>query len=159
MTHICVSNLTTIGSVNGLSPGRRQVIIWTNAGILLIRTLGTNFSEILGEIHPFSFSKMHLNMSSAKWRLFGLGLNELSNIAIQLYICSILLFLNHCFTAGAVLVSRSSGPRFNINMSSYQYRKSHCGDKTVVRSSYLHNGISYTLSDRLFYCLLRCVSY
>ena len=26
----------------------------------------------------------------------------------------------------------------------YQYRKSHCGDKTVVRSSYLHNGISYT---------------
>ena len=29
-------------------------------------------------------------------------------------------------------------------MISYQYRKSHCGDKTVVRSSYLHNGISYT---------------
>ena len=29
-------------------------------------------------------------------------------------------------------------------MSSYQYRKSHCGDKTVVRLSYLHNGISYT---------------
>ena len=29
-------------------------------------------------------------------------------------------------------------------MSSYQYRKSHCGDKTAVRSSYLHNGISYT---------------
>ena len=29
-------------------------------------------------------------------------------------------------------------------MSSYQYSKSHCGDKTVVRSSYLHNGISYT---------------
>ena len=32
----------------------------------------------------------------------------------------------------------------NIKMSSYQYRISHCGDKTVVRSSYLHNGISYT---------------
>ena len=29
-------------------------------------------------------------------------------------------------------------------MPSYQYRKSHCGDKTVVRSSYLHNRISYT---------------
>ena len=39
---------------------------------------------------------------------------------------------------------RAPGPRFNIKMSSYQYRKSHCGDKTVVRSSYLHNGISYT---------------
>ena len=35
-------------------------------------------------------------------------------------------------------------PRFNIKMSSYRYRKSHCGDKTVVRSSYLHNGISFT---------------
>ena len=46
--HICVSKQTIIGSDNGLSPGRRQAIIWTNAGILLIGTLGTNFSEILG---------------------------------------------------------------------------------------------------------------
>ena len=36
------------------------------------------------------------------------------------------------------------GPWFNINMSSYQYIKSHCGDKTIWRPSYLHNGISYT---------------
>ena len=36
VTHICVSKLTIIGSDNGLSPGRRQAIIWTNAGILLI---------------------------------------------------------------------------------------------------------------------------
>ena len=36
------------------------------------------------------------------------------------------------------------GAWFNIKMLSYQYRKSHCGDKTVVRSSYLHNVISYT---------------
>ena len=77
VTHICVSKLTIIGSDNGLSPVRRQAIIWTNAGILLIRTLGTNFNEIPGEINWFSFSKMHLKMSSAKWRLFGLGLNEL----------------------------------------------------------------------------------
>ena len=39
MTHICVNKLTTIGSDNGLSPGRRQAIIRTNAGILLICTL------------------------------------------------------------------------------------------------------------------------
>ena len=32
----------------------------------------------------------------------------------------------------------------NIKMPSYQYRKSHCGDKTILRPSYLHNGISYT---------------
>ena len=36
-----------------------------------------------------------------------------------------------------------TGPWFNIKMSSYQYRKSHCGDRTVVRSSYLFSGISY----------------
>ena len=82
MTHICVSKLTIIGSDNGLSPGRRQAIIWTNDGILLIRTLWTNFIEILGEIHSFSFSKMHLKMSFANWRLFGLGLNELNTIPI-----------------------------------------------------------------------------
>ena len=70
VTHICVSKLTIIGSDNGLSPGRRQAIIWTNAGILVIRTLGTNFSEILGEIRAFSFKKMHLKISSVKWRSF-----------------------------------------------------------------------------------------
>ena len=40
--------------------------------------------------------------------------------------------------------NESSGPRFNIKIPSYQYRKSHCGDKTILRPSYLHNGISYT---------------
>ena len=49
------------------------------------------------------------------------------------------------------LVPGRSGPRFNIKMPSYQYRKSHCGDKTVVRSSYLHNGISYTGKMISFY--------
>ena len=38
-THICVGNLTIIGSDNGLSPGRRQAITWTNAGILLMGPL------------------------------------------------------------------------------------------------------------------------
>ena len=50
VTHICVNKLTSIGSDNGLSPGRRQAIIGTNGGILLIGPLGTNFSEILIEI-------------------------------------------------------------------------------------------------------------
>ena len=50
VTHICVSKLTIIGLDDGSSPVRRQAIIWTNAGILLIRTLGTNFGEILIEI-------------------------------------------------------------------------------------------------------------
>ena len=77
VTHICVTNLTIIGSNNGLPPGRCQAIIWTNAGILLIGTSGTKFSGILIEIHTFSINKMHLKMSFAKRRLFLLGLNLL----------------------------------------------------------------------------------
>ena len=46
-------------------------------------------------------------------------------------------------------------------MTSCLYRKSHCGDKTVVRSSYLHNGISYAgkmssiywITPRSFNCI------
>ena len=73
--HICVNNLTITGSDNGLSPGRHQPIIWTNAGRLLIWIIGTNFSEILSAIHIFSFKKMHLKMSPAEWRTFCLCLN------------------------------------------------------------------------------------
>ena len=78
VTHKCVSKLTIIVSDNGLSPGQRQAIIWTNAAILLIRTLGTNFSEIFSEIHTFSLQKKLLEMSSAKWTPFHLGLNVLT---------------------------------------------------------------------------------
>ena len=77
MTHIRVGNLTIIGSDNGLSPGRRQAIIWTNAGILLIGPLGTYISEILIASSMFSFNKMRLKVSSAKWRPFCLGINVL----------------------------------------------------------------------------------
>ena len=55
VTHICVSQLTIIGSDNGLSPGRRQAIIWTNAGILLIGPLGTNLSETPRFIHASTY--------------------------------------------------------------------------------------------------------
>ena len=72
-THICVGKLNIIGSDNGLSPGRRQAIIWTIAGILLIGPMETNFIGI----ETFSFKKMHLKMSFGKWRPFCLGLNVL----------------------------------------------------------------------------------
>ena len=80
VTHICVIKLTIIGSDNCLLPGRRQAIIWTNAGILLIGPLRTNLIEILIEIQTFSFKKMHLKMSSVKWRPFCLGLNVLMSM-------------------------------------------------------------------------------
>ena len=72
---------------NGLSPERRQAIILTNAGILLIGPLGTNFSEILIAIETFSFKKMHLKISSAKWRPFCLGLNVLTRWGLETHIC------------------------------------------------------------------------
>ena len=72
--HVCVSKLTIIGSDNGLLPGWRQAIIWTNAGILSIGPLGSNFREILTEIHTFSFKKM-----PGKWWPFCLCLNVLSH--------------------------------------------------------------------------------
>ena len=75
VTHICISELTMIGSDNGLSPGRRQAIIWNNAGLLLIEPLGTNVSEISIGIQTFSFKKMQLKMSSAKWRPYCLDLD------------------------------------------------------------------------------------
>ena len=84
VTHICVSDLTSIGSDNGLSPGRRQAIIRTNAGILLIRPLGTHFSEFLVKILIFSFKKMRLKVSSAIRRPFCLGLNELKQCYVML---------------------------------------------------------------------------
>ena len=58
-----VNEIISIGSDNGLSPGQRQAIIWTNAGIVLTGPLQTNFGEILIKIHTLYFKKMHMKMS------------------------------------------------------------------------------------------------
>ena len=63
VAHMYVSKVTNIGSDKGMSPGRREAIIWTNAGIFLIRTSGTNFSKILSKMYAFSFKKMYLQMA------------------------------------------------------------------------------------------------
>ena len=68
--------LTIIGSDNGLSVGRCQAIIWTNAGILLNEPLATNFSKILTQICTFSFKKINFKMAG-KWRPLCLSLNVL----------------------------------------------------------------------------------
>ena len=72
--NICISRLTTIGLDNGLSPGRRQSIIWTNAGILLIRPLGTNFGEFFIQnynifIHENTFEIVVCEMAAILSRL------------------------------------------------------------------------------------------
>ena len=59
------------------------------------------------------------------------------------YHCSIYNTSHQLYMVWARQTLRA-GPWFEIKISSYQCRKSHCGDKRVIRSSYLHNGISYT---------------
>ena len=81
VTHICVGKLSIISSDNGLSPGWRQAIIWTKAGILWIGLLGTNISEILIGIQTFSLHKIRLKMSSAKCCPFRLCLNVINKAA------------------------------------------------------------------------------
>ena len=88
VTHLCICKLTITGPDNGLSPGRRQAIIWTSAAILLIRTLGTNFSEILVKINTFSMKKMHLKMSSGRRQPSCLSLNVLTHCDLGIYVAS-----------------------------------------------------------------------
>ena len=82
VTHRCVSKLTFIGSDNGLSLGRHQALIRTNAGILLIWPLGTNFSEISIVINIYLLKKMRLKTSSGKWPPSCLGINVLIMITV-----------------------------------------------------------------------------
>ena len=58
-------NMVSTGADNGLASIRRQYIILSNVWLLSIRSLGTNFSEILIQIRTSSFMKMHLKISSA----------------------------------------------------------------------------------------------
>ena len=100
VTHICVSELTIIGLDNGLSPGRRQAIVWNNAGLLLIEPLWTNVSEVSIGIQTFSFKNMHLNMS-VKWRpsclTYWLTCCHAFSIDRRLYICSCYLIILTCW--------------------------------------------------------------
>ena len=131
VTHICVSKLIIIGSDNGLSPERRQAIIWANAGILLIGPLGTNFSENLIEIQTFSLKKIRLKMSSVKCCSFRLGLNvlkvQLLNIYYELSSWAFLMKLlsgecqwTHCgFKSTLVQVMASCHQATNHYLASY----------------------------------------
>ena len=147
VTHICVNRLTIIGSDNGLPPDRRQAIIWTNAGILLIGPLGTNFGEILIEILIFSFKKMHLKMSSVKRRPFCLGLNVLKAMNKSIPLCRRIkswtwfnqdLIKHHATTSmdcidGLVLM-RCNSSELTIDLRPFKH--THWGAKVVFSATY-----------------------
>ena len=92
LTHICVGNLNSIICDNGLSPTRRQAIIWTKAEKLLIGPLGTNISEVLIEIYMFSLKKIDLRCRletvGPKPSRYPTMNRELGAIAICIYIAS-----------------------------------------------------------------------
>ena len=75
MTHICVSKLPITGLDSGLSPGRHQAIIWTDAEILPIGPLGTEFIEISIDIYiqenAFENVVWKIAVILAPWRLLG----------------------------------------------------------------------------------------
>ena len=122
MTHICVNKLAIIGSDNGLSPGRRQAIIWNNAGILLIGPLGTNFSEMQWNAIENVVWKMEAILSRLQcvkakiWpsrHCLGLGHEPLvcavcvslcsdSNIIMDRYCLSVFLYQNVMFERHAI---------------------------------------------------------
>ena len=94
VTHTFFGNLTTIGSDNSLSPGRHKAILWTNAGILLIRILRTNFSEILSKIHTFSLQKCIRKIVCEMSAI--LPRPQCVNLCFMLYVLTNQLFLNVC---------------------------------------------------------------
>ena len=83
MMYICVIKLTTVASDNGLLPGQCQAIIWINAGILLIGPLGSNFSEILIEIHIFIQENAFVNLVCKMAAV--LSLPQRVNISLHIY--------------------------------------------------------------------------
>ena len=67
-------NYAIIGSDNGLSHLRLQAIIWTNTGILLIRTLGTKLMNLKHNSYIF-FQESAIKNGNCS--LFYLGLSVL----------------------------------------------------------------------------------
>ena len=106
-----------------MSPSRRQAIIWTNTGISSIGPLGTQFSEILIEIHTFSFTKMQLKMSG-KWRPFCLGLNVLTRRHIGIVDCQLLDVGVSCLCAIIVCLILLYHGIFVRPFSCYSHNKS-----------------------------------
>ena len=91
-----------------------QAITWTNVGSSSVRSSHIHLHAISQKIHQPPVTKISLEIIYLQVNSNLSGTNELTRA------------------------------RFNIKMLSYQYRISHWRDKTILRPSYLHNGISYT---------------
>ena len=86
-------NWASIGSYNGLPPVQRQAITIINADALSIGYLGTSCIDIWIKLHNFSFMKLHLKMSSAKWQPFCPWRDELMYWCENCHGCSVVTSL------------------------------------------------------------------
>ena len=108
-----------------------------------------NFPSIFARMHLCAMHYQYLWLNFCKGNRFGdiKAVNCNNALGVMGLECGPTACVNHQFTVTSQAWHgdpQQPGPWFNIKMSSHQYRKSHCGDKTILRPSYLHNGISYT---------------
>ena len=107
-------------------------------------------------VQTFSYAISNLKILSAKLLPFCIGLSVLIRYQgpDSIQICRLTSIGN------PVVEIRRSYDRLISTMGFpiYQYRKSHCGDQTILRPSYLHNGISYTgKTASLYWIAALCV--
>ena len=81
---MCVNKQIILDSDDGLSPGWRQAIIWTNDGILSIRTLETNFSEILSEIQTFSLLAARQHLAQCRIYMYEILMGTYTTNAVEI---------------------------------------------------------------------------
>ena len=110
--HTYVSKQTIIGLDNGLSPGWRQAIIWTNVGILSIGTLGTNFNDNYWNSNIFiqenALENIVCNMASILSRLQCVNSLLPDGVLLPSH------YLNQCW----LIVSWTLGNKFQWNCKS-----------------------------------------
>ena len=145
--NVCVSKFTIIA-------GRRQAIIWTNDGILLIRHLGTNFNEIIIKIYIFSFKKIHLKLSSGYWHPFCVSLNVISHwIPTQQWLYCLILVITRVPTVDTFDWTTHYTPRNEVSGGGGGVGGGGVG---VVAGVYWIHPVC--LSVRLSVCLSACLS-
>ena len=102
VTHICVDHIAIIGSDNGLWPGRRQAIIWTIIGILLIEPLGTKYQWIFHQNYNIFcqenafenvFRKLVAILSRPQWDNCSCLVLQFSWVSRSMYRCCDLMLL------------------------------------------------------------------
>ena len=115
------------------------------------------------EISMQSFGAFFIVKSQKSFWTYGWSVGELRrlNVHVTLRHRKALMHLTlRCFLNDISVCIEDTGPWFNKKMSSYQYRKSLCGDKTILRPSYfIHNGISYTGKTTSLYWIGALVFY